>query len=134
MFLGQQYDLRDEEYIPTLQLRLYHKGQYDFSETPLGKVLIDLTTIDTSQKDMWYPLQPDARATDVTGEVHLRLKFNLPAGTDEEAPMIQKSAIDVALESDTQLAASVEDQSPNTIKIKLICGRNLEAANFTITK
>jgi len=49
---------------------LYHKGQFDFSETPLGKIYeIALDEISTSLTDKMYELKPDGRATGITGKV-----------------------------------------------------------------
>lgn len=70
-YLGHQYDLSNEDYLPSLVLSLFHKAQYDFSETPLGKVEIDLSTISCDKTDTWYALVPDQGKTmDVSGEVN----------------------------------------------------------------
>jgi hypothetical protein len=36
---------------------------------PMGKVEIDLSSITTDTTDMWYPLRPDGRVANVTGDV-----------------------------------------------------------------
>lgn len=66
---GQQYVLKNSESLPSLQVVIYHKGQFDFSETSLGKVEIPLTNVGCDVVDSWYPIKADGRTVDVSGEV-----------------------------------------------------------------
>jgi len=73
-FVGHQYDLSRDDLLPTLVLSLFHKAQYDFSETPLGKVEIDLAALSCDMTDNWFPLAPDqGRQIEVSGEVLLSI-------------------------------------------------------------
>ena len=75
---GDNFDLSYGENQPSLSISLYHKGAFSVSEVPLGKVEINLEDIATNATEMWFPLKPDGRTTDVSGDLRLSLKFNIP--------------------------------------------------------
>lgn len=59
--LGNHYNLTSSESteLPKLYLSIYHKGQFDFSETLLGIVEVDLTSITTAETERVFDLMPD---------------------------------------------------------------------------
>ena len=78
--IGDTYELDTTNELPSIILNIFHKGAYSISEVPLGKVTVRLDTIDPRglETDLWYPIEISGRMTEVSGELHLKMKFNRP--------------------------------------------------------
>ena len=129
--IGSKYDLSDPNNLPVLSITLLHKGTFDFSESSLGKVEVDLSTITCNTKDDWYRIIPDGRTTDVTGELRLRLSFNIEPeidelDIDEESGLLPKSDVEKEFETiDATVLETNEIPTPNRLDITLFSAKNL---------
>ncbi len=85
--------------------------QYAVSETPIGVVQIPLKSISSGSiiVENWYPLKIFGRMTKVSGEVHLRMKFN--RGIKNSAPL------------------NIKDDAPNELRIVVHAARHLNFAD-----
>ncbi len=112
--------------LPSLFVKVFHKAAYSVSETPMGVVEIHLDNIDAGGAivDQWYPLTTSGRMTNVSGELHLRLKFNR-----RTTAMIRADANSIESQQDTGLlnADDVADEAPNELHIFVHAARNLLA-------
>ena len=75
---GHSYDLNSSGELPTLVVKMYHKGGMLQSDEPMGKISIPLDTIDPSgiQAAAFYPLAGDSRTKYAAGEVIDCVYFN----------------------------------------------------------
>lgn len=136
---GKTYDLSFKDNLPSLSVAMFHKGQFDFSESPLGKIYdIPLEDISTSETDKMFELKPDGRTTDVTGKIHIKLQFNNDPVDEEGDEENQSSSFqndseekEKEKETPSPVAGSIEDLSkdnaPNCLHVKILRARKLLA-------
>ena len=80
--LGKTYDLDTTGDLPSLSVKLFHKGAFSISDVPLGEVTIPLLMVNgdsVAAYDRWFKLEKTGRMKDVSGQVHLSMRFSRPA-------------------------------------------------------
>lgn len=107
-------------------MKIFHKGTYAVSETPLGIVKIELEDIDQTgvATENFYPLQKtNDRMAAVSGDVHLRLRFNRPTTVDLRAAV---DGGDIEQQGTGGLTAGeVDEEPPNELHVIVHAARNL---------
>ena len=126
---GKFADLNSALNLPSLSISVFHKAAFSVSETPLGIATIYLDTIDPNGDvtDLWYPLEKSGRMKQVSGQIHVRLKFSGPVTTKPDVET--EPLIDAFGDDNTELDG---DQSPNELIVTVIQGRNLIPADMNI--
>lgn len=137
---GKNYNLDTTGELPTLKVTLFHKAAMSISETPLGEVTVFLSDLDPSGAaltDSWYPIaKSGARMTDVSGELHLKLRFTCPPSSSKDLEgmlprfllfrMLQMLLRFVAAGIDDYVEdPDTEDKEPNCLEITAIQGKQL---------
>lgn len=129
MTFGASYDLNNVDVLPTLCLKVFHKGSTFSADQPMGIVEIPLDTINPSgtPTKQSYPLQKTGRMKDVAGELNLTIKFSGPpsdgsgGGGDIEAGT-EDVGVDMPNETEDP---DHEHEPPNEVVVTVIRGRNL---------
>eukprot|EP00981_Chlorochromonas_danica_P000154 scaffold46_cov196-Ochromonas_danica.AAC.4 len=130
--IGQFYNMDVTEDLPSLNVTVYHKAPYSVSETPLGMVNIPLDSVDRMGEqtlDEWFPLRVVGRMKTVSGEIHLRLKFNSPP---TYLDIEEGTGLDSEGEKDPNAAENMEaaeERFPNELSVTVIQARKLVAKN-----
>ncbi len=126
---GKFANLNSTSNLPSLSVAVFHKAAFSVSETPLGVATIYLDTIDASGDvtDLWYPLEKSGRMTQVSGQIHVRLKFS--GAVTVTADVETEPLIDVFEGDNTELDG---DQSPNELVVTVIQARNLSPVDSNI--
>jgi hypothetical protein len=119
---GKNYNLDTTGELPTLKITIFHKAAMSISETPLGEVTIFLSDLDptgAALTDSWYPIVKTAagRMTDVSGELHLKLRFTGPPSSSSKD---LEAGIDDYVED-----PETEDKDPNCLELTAIQGKQL---------
>jgi Ca2+-dependent lipid-binding protein len=67
MTFGASYDLNNVDVLPTLSIKVFHKGSTFSADQPMGIVEIPLDSIDPggAPSKQWYPLEKTGRMKDV---------------------------------------------------------------------
>lgn len=127
MTFGSSYDLNNVDVLPTLCLKVFHKGSTFSADQPMGIVEIPLDTINPTGAPIKqsYPLQKTGRMKDVAGELSLTIKFSGPP-TDGSAGDAEAGMEDLGVEMPNEEEDPEHvDQPPNEVCVTLIRGRNL---------
>lgn len=127
MTFGGSYDLNNVDVLPTLCLKVFHKGSTFSADQPMGIVEIPLDTINPtgSATKQSYPLQKTGRMKDVAGELMLTVKFSGPPN-DGAAGELEAGGEDIGVDMPNEEEDPDHvDEPPNEVIVTVIRGRNL---------
>ena len=127
MTFGGSYDLNNVDVLPTLCLKVFHKGSTFSADQPMGIVEIPLDTINPTGSPMkqFYPLQKTGRMKDVAGELLLTIKFSGPPN-DGTAGELEAGGEDIGVDMPNEEEDPDHvDEPPNEVIVTVIRGRNL---------
>ena len=119
---GQTYDLHSLIDIPlTLHVEICHKtlsAKMGFCEIPLETI--------SGTVDQWYTLTKCSNMSSVSGEVHLRLRFQEPLPQAKPAASGSQDLSDEFTSEEDPLYAS---EKPNELHISVLQGKEMIAMN-----
>jgi hypothetical protein len=132
---GHHY-IMDTDELPEIELKLFHRSMLT-SEIPLGKVTLNLMSVDTSGREfleVWMDVEKHGRMKEVSGMIRVRLQFSRPRtgetiddGDDDEDEEGVGSihASDLGFKERTNTEDMTEEEMPNELTVLVIRARNL---------
>ena len=124
----------DSESQPTLVLNMFDSDT--FSSEEMGRVTVHLKDIDQTGTvvDKWYKLENTEKATNITGEIHLRFQYSrgLPTSLPIDINTPPKDVTEDNPEEVSRSIANVASLTEDDVKLKECPSRELENAIDTV--